>query len=86
MKGPQDRMRIALTDERRRKVLEDTTRFYREAFDEDLSRFRAERLLEFFLQALGPAVYQQGIQDARAFLLGKLEDLDVEFYDPRAAD
>ena len=84
MTNPEERMRIRLTEERRLKILDSVTRFYREAFDEELSRFRAERLLEFFLQALGPPVYNQAIQDARGFMLEKMDDLDVEFYDPGA--
>ena len=84
MTTPNDRMRIRLTDERKLKILDSVTRFYHEAFDEELSRFRAERLLEFFLKTLGPPVYNQAIQDARGFMLEKMDDLDVEFYDPGA--
>ena len=43
-------------------------------------------LVEFFVQRLGPTVYNQAIQDARGFLLEKLEDLDVEFYEPDPTD
>lgn len=83
MTEPRRRTQIQLSPERKQMVVEDLHRFYRDAFDEDLSAFRAERLLEFFLKALGPPVYNQAIQDARAFMQEKLEDLDVEFYDPQ---
>ncbi len=82
MPGPHDRMRIKLSDERRHAILQSLARFYKETLDEDLSPFRAERILEFFLKTLGPSVYNQAIQDARAFMAEKLDDLDVEFYDP----
>ena len=74
--------RIRLEDDRKRSILVALTHFYAEEFDEVLSPFQAERLLEFFTRRLGPAVYNQGIQDAREFLLKKLEDLDVEFHEP----
>lgn len=74
--------RIQLTDERKQDTVTALIQFYAEEFDEDLSRFQAERLLEFFTRQLGPAVYNQAIQDARKFLLQKLEDLDVEFHEP----
>ena len=48
----------------------------------ELSEFRAERLVDFFVGELGPPVYNQAIRDARAFLHGKLDDLDAEFYEP----
>ena len=83
MTRPHERHRIHLAEERQRALLDSLARFYREAFDEDLSRFRAERLLEFFLKTLAPPVYNQAIQDARAFMAEKLEDLEVEFCDPR---
>jgi uncharacterized protein (DUF2164 family) len=74
-------LRIRLSEERRATLLRLFTDCYREEFDEELSRFRAEKILDFFVRGLGPSIYNQAIQDARRFLLAKLEDLDVEFYE-----
>ena len=73
-------MKINLSDERRNDLLRSVTALYHSEFDEDLSGFRAELILDFFLKALGPVVYNQAIQDARAFITEKLDDLDAEFY------
>jgi uncharacterized protein (DUF2164 family) len=51
-----------------------------EDFDQELSPFQAERLLEFFMRTLGPPLYNQAIADARASMQEKLDDLDSEFY------
>ena len=51
-------------------------------FDEELSDFRADELVTFFLRRLGPAVYNQAISDARGYMLERLDDLDVEFREP----
>ena len=51
-------------------------------FDEELSPFRAEQLLDFFLAALGPHVYNQAVQDARGFMQRKLDELDGEVAAP----
>ena len=75
-------LRIKLTDERRTALLRLLTEFYKENFDEDLSEYRAERLMAFFIKQLGPPIYNQAIADARAFIYEKLEDLDVEYYEP----
>lgn len=72
-------MRIKLSEERRGDLLGKLGAFYREIFDEDLSAYQTERLLEFFMRELGPSVYNQAIQDSRKFMLEKLEDLDTEF-------
>lgn len=73
--------RFTLSDDRKNGILRRLQEFYRSEFDEDLSDFRAEQILSFFLKFLGPDVYNQAIQDARGFMLGKLEDLDTEFYE-----
>ena len=73
-------MRVRLTDERRNEILELIKARYQADFDEELSDFRAERLLDFFVETLGPPVYNQAIQDARAFMTERLEDLEATFY------
>ena len=75
-------MRIKLSDERKSALLAILTDFYSEYFDENLSVYRAESLLNFFIKQLGPPIYNQAIADARAFIIEKLEDLDVEYYEP----
>jgi uncharacterized protein (DUF2164 family) len=75
-------MRIRLTDERRERMLRSIKKFWDDAFDQQLGDFAAGRILDFFAKELGAPVYNQAIQDARAFLQEKLEDLDVEFYEP----
>lgn len=75
-------MRAKLSEERRADLLKEFQAFYKETYDEEMTAFRAERVLEFFMKELGPTVYNQGIQDARVFMAHKLEDLDAEFYEP----
>lgn len=75
-------MRIRLTDERRVRIVAAIKNFYEESFDETLSDFRAQELLAFFVAELGPPVYNQGVQDARRFLMERLDDLEGEVYEP----
>ena len=74
-------MRIQLSDERKDGIIRKLREMYSKEFDEDLSVFRAEQILRFFLKNLGPLVYNQAIQDARGFMLERLEDLDATFYE-----
>ena len=74
--------RLRLSPERKQAVLSAFVAFHAKEFDEELSAYRAERMLEFLLRTLGPSVYNQAIADARAFMFGKLEDLDTEFFEP----
>lgn len=75
-------MQIQLTEDKRQAYIGAITEFYDNEFDEELSSYRAEQILDFFIKALGPGVYNQAIQDARQFIQDKLEDLDTDFYIP----
>ena len=50
-------MRIRLSPERRADLLEAIKRDFSAEFDEPLSDFRAEGLLDFFVRELGPPIY-----------------------------
>jgi uncharacterized protein (DUF2164 family) len=78
-------MSIPLDDRRRERLIARFQAFVREEFDEDVSAFRAEQTLDFFLAALGPQIYNQAVQDARKFMQERLDDLDGEVYQPEGA-
>ena len=63
-------------------MLNSIQRFFSDQLDEELSDFRTEQLLDFFVLELGAPVYNQAIRDAHAFLQEKLTDLAGEFYEP----
>lgn len=71
--------KLDLSPERRAELVTGLQAYFCDEFDETLSAFRAEELLTFMLKQLGPSLYNAGIQDARAFLAEKLDDLDIEF-------
>jgi uncharacterized protein (DUF2164 family) len=75
-------MRIRLTDDRRARMLRGVRRFFAEALDQEIGELAAERILDFFVKELGAPVYNQAIQDARAFLQRNLDDLEGELYEP----
>jgi uncharacterized protein (DUF2164 family) len=74
-------MRMNLSDERRGILINAVQRLFLEEFERDLSEFQAQRLIVFFMSQLGPPVYNQAIQDARAHIQLKLDDLDGEVYE-----
>jgi uncharacterized protein (DUF2164 family) len=56
-------------------------RHFAEEFDETLSDFRAQALLDFFVSELGPPVYNQGVRDAARYVQDKLTDIEGEVYE-----
>lgn len=75
-------VQIQLSAERRAILLASLAKLFGEEFDDALSSYRAERVLELFLRQLGPPIYNQAIQDARLFMAQKLEDLEGEHFAP----
>jgi uncharacterized protein (DUF2164 family) len=71
---------IRLSDERRKELLESLKRYFDDEFDEPLSTFRAEGLLDHFIKELGPSFYNQGVRDAASYMQEKLADIDGEVY------
>ena len=74
-------MAIEIDDARREQLIRRLQGFFRKEFDEEPSRFRAEQLLDFHLEVLGPQTYNQGVQDARKYMQERLDDLDGEVHE-----
>ena len=75
-------MRIRLSQERRASLLRALKGYFTTEFDEPLSDFRAESLLDFLVEQVGPPVYNQGVRDAAGFVQAKLADIEGEIYEP----
>jgi len=76
---------ITLSDDRRERLVGQLQSLFQAEFDETLSPFRAEQVLDLILFTLGPGIYHPAVQDVRAHLQSKLDDLDGEVYvDDRA--
>lgn len=71
---------VELAEDRRLRLRGHLQGFFREQFDEGLSDFRADELIDLMLRTLGPEAYNQGVQDARAHLQSRLDDLDGEVF------
>lgn len=73
-------MEIKLEPVRRARAVASLRSLFSGEFDEPLSEFRAEAVIDLMLGTLGPDIYNQAVQDVRAHLQGKLDDLDGEVF------
>ncbi len=73
-------MAIALEPQRRTRVVAQLQQLFAKEFDEKLSDFQANAVVDLMLKTLGPAVYNQAVQDVRAHMQVKLDDLDGEVF------
>lgn len=76
---------LNLDDDRRSQMVAGLQGFWLTEFDEELSPFRAEQVLDYLLGLVGAQIYNQAVQDARAWMLRKLEDLEGEVYEPESS-
>lgn len=74
-------MRILLSDDRRTKLVRSIKQHFLDELDDEISDFRAEALLDFFIRELGPPVYNQGVRDACGYMQQKLGDIEGEVYE-----
>ncbi len=54
--------------------------YFRDELDQDPGQFGSEFLLEFFTKEIGPYFYNRGLYDARAVLMGKMDDITDAIY------
>ena len=73
-------MDIKLDPARKQRVAVCLQQLFSKEFDEKLSDFRASEIVDLMLRTLGPAIYNQGVQDARTHMQIKLDDLEGEIY------
>jgi uncharacterized protein (DUF2164 family) len=74
-------MRIRLSPDRRATLIDALKDYFSVEFDDALSDFRAQGLLDFFIRELGPPIYNQGVRDAASFVQSKLSDIEGEVYE-----
>jgi len=73
-------MAITLSQDRRTALAGHLQTLFAEDFDESLSAFRAEQIVDVMLQTLAPMIYNRAVEDVRAHLQGKLDDLSGEVH------
>jgi uncharacterized protein (DUF2164 family) len=73
-------MNIELSKEVRAQAIASIQRYFTENMDEPIGELPAGLLLNFFLEEVGPAVYNQAIADAQARLERMTVDLGGELY------
>ncbi len=75
-------MEIKLSVIRKKEIVEAVQANFRNEQDEIIGELKAEMLVDFFIEKLGPKIYNQAIEDASSFIQGKLIDLEGILYIP----
>ncbi len=71
---------IKFTEDEKAAIVRKIQLYFAEELRQEIGRFDAEFLLDFFSGEIGPYFYNRGLYDAQAILSSKLEDLSESIY------
>ena len=71
---------IRFTEDEKANIVRKLQGDFAEELQQDLGRFDAEFLLDFFSNEVGAYFYNRGLHDAQAILASKLDDLGESIY------
>ena len=71
---------IKFTEDEKALIVRKIQLYFTEELKQEIGRFDAEFLLDFFSGEVGPYFYNRGLYDAQAILSSKLEDLGEAIY------
>ncbi|MGL4576385.1 MAG: DUF2164 domain-containing protein [Burkholderiaceae bacterium] len=74
-------MTIALSKEARSQAITSIERYFKENMDEPIGNIAAGALLGFFLEEIGPVIYNQAVADVQERLSLRVSELDLEVHE-----
>lgn len=74
-------MAIQISEPARKEAVTSVQRYFREHFPEPLGNLEADALLAFFLQEIGPVVYNQAVADVQERLQARVMEVDIEVHE-----
>jgi uncharacterized protein (DUF2164 family) len=74
-------MAIELSKEQRAEALRSIERYFREEREESIGNIAAGALLGYFLEEIGPLVYNRAVADVQERLQRQVSDLDIEIHE-----
>jgi uncharacterized protein (DUF2164 family) len=74
-------MAIELAAEQRKEAISSIERYFRENMDEKIGNVAAGALLGYFLEELGPLVYNQAVADVQERLQARVMEVDIEVHE-----
>lgn len=78
-------MAIELPKPARAQAIASIERYFLEHLDERIGNVAAGGLLGFFLEEIGPLVYNQAVQEVQERLLQRVQEIDIEVHEDEFA-
>ena len=74
-------MTIEIAKEARKEAVASIERWFLEEREERIGNIAASALLGFFLEEIGPLVYNRAVADVQERLAARVSELDIEFHE-----
>ncbi|HNV60817.1 MAG TPA: DUF2164 domain-containing protein [Rhodoferax sp.] len=74
-------MTIEIPREARKEAIASIERYFRENMEEPIGNIAAGALLGYFLEEIGPLVYNQAVSDVQERLQLRVSELDIEHHE-----
>jgi uncharacterized protein (DUF2164 family) len=74
-------MSIELPDPARKAAIASIERYFRENMEEKIGNVAASGLLGFFLEEVGPSIYNKAVADVQERLQLRISELDIEIHE-----
>jgi len=72
---------IELSREVRQQAVASIERYFRENMEEKIGNVAAGGLLGFFLEEIGPAIYNQAVRDVQERIRTRIDEIDIEVHE-----
>jgi uncharacterized protein (DUF2164 family) len=74
-------MAIELNKEARAEAIKSIERYFQENMEERIGNIAAGALLNFFVEEIGPAIYNQAVAEVQERLQTRIAELDIEVHE-----
>ena len=73
-------MAIEISPEQRKEAIASIERYFRENMEERIGNIAAGALLGYFLEEIGPLVYNKAVADVQERLQARVTEVDIEVH------
>lgn len=74
-------MTIEISKETRKDAIESIQQYFQEKMEEKIGNLAADALLDYFLEELGPIVYNKAVADVQDRLQARIMEVDIEIHE-----
>ena len=74
-------MTITLNKDARATAVLSIERYFKDELDEKIGNIRAGALLNFFIEEIGPSIYNQAVSEVQERLMTRVTEIDIECHE-----